>query len=302
MDDNVGKGYTNFVLFGSDSRSGDVTRNANTDTIIIASLNNDTKEVKLVSVYRDTLLDLSNGSIKKCNSAYATGGATRAINMLNMNLDLNITKYVTVDFCAVVDLVDMVGGIEIDVTTKEYKEINKYIGETARVSGKPAKLLTHGGLQKLDGVQATTYARIRKNVGNDYARTERQRLVIEKILEKAKKSDLATINKMVNEFFPRVATNFTLTEIMSYAKDFTKYKISETAGFPFDRGSGTIPGKGDSVYPITLKSNVSQLHEFLYGDSSYTPSNHVQGLDTKLKNMLGVEDILLPEDRKDNVQ
>ena len=128
--DMVGEGYTNFALFGGDSRSGDVTKNLNTDSIIIVSLNNETKEVKMVSVYRDTLLDMTNGKIQKCNSAYSRGGATQAINMLNMNLDLDIKKYVTVDFGAVSELVDMLGGIEINVSDKEWKEVNKYIDET----------------------------------------------------------------------------------------------------------------------------------------------------------------------------
>lgn len=287
LDETVGVGYTNFVLFGGDSRSGEVKKNLNTDSIIIVSLNNETKEVKMVSVYRDTLLDLTNGKIKKCNSAYSTGGATMAINMLNMNLDLDIQKYVTVDFGAVVDLVDMVGGIEVDVSEKEYKEVNKYIDETGRVAGKKAKHLTHGGVQTLDGVQATTYARIRKNVGDDYARTERQRLVIQKVVEKAMKSDFATINKIIDKLFPRIATNFTLTEILSYAKDFTKYKFGETTGFPFKKGSGSIPGKGDSVFPITLKSNVSELHKFLYGTEDYQPSSKVVKISGEIATIVG---------------
>ncbi len=287
LDEEVGVGYTNFVLFGGDSRSGDVTKNLNTDTIIIVSLNNATKEVKMVSVYRDTLLDVKNGRIKKCNSAYSSGGATQAINMLNTNLDLNIKEYVTVDFSAVVDLVDMVGGIEVDVSEKEYKEVNKYIYETAKVAQKAATPLTHAGLQTLDGVQATTYARIRKNVGNDYARTERQRLVIQKVAEKAMKSNWSTINKMIDELFPRISTNFTMTEILSYAKDFTKYKFGETAGFPFKKGSGTIPGKGDSVFPITLKSNVSELHHFLYGTEDYQPSSKVVEISGEIAYIVG---------------
>ena len=120
----VGEGYTNFVLFGGDSRAGKVDGDLNTDTIIIASLNNETREVKLVSVYRDTLLDLTNGRINKCNGAYAAGGAKQAINMLNMNLDLNIMKYVTVDFGAVAELVDMLGGIEADISQAEMYALN----------------------------------------------------------------------------------------------------------------------------------------------------------------------------------
>lgn len=287
IDDTVGVGYTNFVLFGGDSRKGDVTKSLNTDSIIIASLNNETKEVKLVSVYRDTLLDMTNGKIQKCNSAYSRGGATQAINMLNMNLDLDIKKYVTVDFGAVADLIDMLGGIEVDVSTAEYKAVNKYIDETGMVAGKKAKHLTHGGVQTLDGVQATTYARIRKGVGDDYARTERQRLIIQKVAEKAMKSDLATINKIIDKIFPQIATNFTMTEILSYAKSFLKYKIGETTGFPFVKGSGTIPGRGSCVFPVTLKSNVTQLHEFLYGTGNYQPSDKVVKISGSIASVVG---------------
>ena len=285
--ENVGVGYTNFVLFGGDSRSGEVNKNLNTDTIIIVSLNNETKEVKMVSVYRDTLLDVTNGKIRKCNSAYNIGGAKQAINMLNMNLDLDIKKYVTVDFGAVVDLVDMVGGIEVEVSKAEMKEMNKFIGETASVAGKKANYIKSPGLQKLDGVQATTYSRIRKNVGNDYARTERQRLVIQKVVEKAMKSNLSTINKIIDELFPRISTNFTMTEILSYAKDFKKYKFGETSGFPFKKGSGKIPGKGDSVFPITLKSNVSELHAFLFGTEDYQPSSKVVEISGEIAYIVG---------------
>ena len=275
LDETVGEGYTNFVLFGGDSRTGDVKKALNTDSIIIASLNNETKEVKLVSVYRDTLLDMTNGKIQKCNSAYSKGGAKQAINMLNMNLDLDIKKYVTVDFGAVADLIDMLGGIEVDVSTAEYKAVNQYIGETGKVAGKQVKYLTHAGIQTLDGVQATTYARIRKGVGDDYARTERQRLIIQKVAEKAMKADFATLNKIIDKIFPQIATNFTMTEVLSYAKSILKYKIGETTGFPFVKGSGTIPGKGSCVFPLTLKSNVTQLHEFLYGTENYQPSSKV---------------------------
>ncbi|MBQ2986146.1 MAG: LCP family protein [Tyzzerella sp.] len=287
LPDTIGVGYTNFVLFGGDSRSGEVNKNLNTDTIIIVSLNNETKEVKMVSVYRDTLLDVTNGKIKKCNSAYNIGGAKQAINMLNMNLDLDIKKYVTVDFSAVVDLVDMVGGIEVEVSKAEMKEMNKFIGETASVSGKKANYIKSPGMQKLDGVQATTYSRIRKNVGNDYARTERQRLVIQKVVEKAMKSNLSTINKIIDELFPRISTNFTMTEILSYAKDFKKYSFGETSGFPFKKGSGKIPGKGDSVFPITLKSNVSELHAFLFGTEDYQPSSKVVEISGEIAYIVG---------------
>ena len=286
-DEPIGVGYTNFVLFGGDSRHGDVDKDLNTDSIIIVSLNNETKEIKMVSVYRDTLLDLTNGSIQKCNSAYSRGGATQAINMLNMNLDLNIQKYVTVDFGAVVDVIDMLGGIEVDVSEAEWKAVNKYIDETGSVAGKKANHLTHAGVQLLDGVQATTYARIRKGVGDDYARTERQRLVIQLAFEKALKSDLVTLNKIIDAVFPKVATNLTMSEILGYAKSITKYSIGETTGFPFEKGSSTIPGKGSCVYPVTLKKNVTLLHEFLFGETDYQPSSKVVSISGEIASIVG---------------
>lgn len=286
-EEEVGVGYTNFVLFGGDSRNGNVDKDLNTDTIIIVSLNNETKEVKMVSVYRDTLLDVSKGSIQKCNSAYARGGATQAINMLNMNLDLDIQQYVTVNWKAVTDVIDMLGGIEIDVSEAEWKAVNQYIDETGMVSGKKAKHLTHAGVQTLDGVQTTTYARIRKGVGDDYARTERQRLIIQKTVEKAMKADLGTLNRIIDKVFPQVSTNLTMTEILKYAKDLTKYKIGETSGFPFEKGSGNVPGRGSTVFPITLKKNVSLLHKFLYGTEDYQPSSKVVSISGEIANVVG---------------
>ncbi len=279
----VGVGYTNFVLFGADSRSNDVTYDLNTDTIIVVSLNNATKEIKLLSVYRDTLLDLTNGSIQKCNSAYRKGGPKQAINMLNMNLDLDIQKYVTVNFSVVSDVIDMLGGIEVNVTEAERKAVNKYLKETAKVTGKEAVYLTKAGLQTLDGVQATTYARIRKGVGNDYGRTERQRELITLTLQKAIKADFATINKIIDKVFPNIATNFSFLDVLKYAKDLTKYKIIESSGFPFKKGDGSIPGKGSCVYAITLESNVQKLHEFLYGTLGYQPSNQVISISQEIK-------------------
>ncbi len=286
-EDEVGVGYTNFVLFGGDSRKGNVDKDLNTDTIIVVSLNNETKEVKLVSVYRDTLLDVAKGSIQKCNSAYARGGATQAINMLNMNLDLDIRQYVTVNWKAVTDVVDMLGGVEIDVAEAEWKAVNLYIDETAMVSGKKTKHLTQAGVQTLDGVQAVTYARIRKGVGDDYARTERQRLIIQKTVEKAMKADFGTLNRIIDKVFPQVSTNLTMTEILKYAKDLTKYKIGETSGFPFEKGGAVIPGRGDSVFPITLKKNVSLLHKFLYGTEDYQPSSKVVSISGAIANLVG---------------
>lgn len=289
VEESVGSGYTNFVLFAGDSRTGNLDKGVRSDGIIIASLNNETKEIRMVSVYRDTLLDIGDGNFQKCNAAYSYGGPAQAISMLNQNLDLNIKKFVTVDFSAVSEVIDLLGGITVDVSEAERIATNKYIGETARVAGKKAKYLTKSGVQTLNGVQATTYARIRKGVGDDYQRTERQRIIIEKTMEKAKKSDLSTLNKIADKVIDMVYTNFKMSEILSYMKDITKYQIGETIGFPIDKTSKTLSYKGSCVIPVTLEDNVSQLHEFLFDKEDYQPSSKVVSASNQIVSLVGAQ-------------
>lgn len=283
----AGEGYTNVALFGIDSRSGELEIGTRSDCIIVASLNNKTKEIRMISVYRDTILDIKDGQLQKCNAAYSFGGPTQAINMLNKNLDLDIQDYATVDFAAIANAIDLLGGIEIDLKPEEIAPLNKFVKETARVAGKKAHTVSEAGLQQLDGVQATTYARIRSTAGGDFTRTERQRLVIEKIAEKAQQSDLATINKIIDELFPTIKTSFTATEILSYAKDFMKYKIGDSSGFPFDKTTATISGLGSIVIPVDLESNVQELHKFLYDKEGYDPSAEVKNISSAIVARVG---------------
>ncbi len=279
----LGDGYKNVALFGVDSRDGSLGKGNRTDCIIVASLNNETKEIKMVSVYRDTLLNLSEGTYQKCNGAYSYGGPVMAINMLNMNLDLDIEDYVTVDFGAIADAIDLLGGVDIEVTEEEVPYINSYIWETAASAGKEETLVQTSGLQTLNGVQATTYARIRSTAGGDFTRTERQRLVIEKMFEKAKTADLGTINEIIDKVFPQVSTSFTLQEILMYASAYSEYTLSENMGFPVDKYTDTVSGLGSIVIPQDLTSNVTKLHEFLFGTAGYTPSSTVQNVSSNIQ-------------------
>lgn len=283
----LGKGYTNVALFGVDSREGDLDKGTRTDCIIVASLNNETKEIKMVSVYRDTLLDLSEGTLQKCNAAYSFGGPTQAINMLNMNLDLDIQKYVTVDFSIVAEVVDLLGGVEIDLKPEEVQYLNEFIDETGAVAGKEAHHVSQSGVLLMDGVQATTYARIRSTAGGDFTRTERQRLVIEKMVEKIKQSDLGTINSIIDKVLPTISTNFTATEIITYASYFADYVLGENTGFPMDKATDTISGLGSIVIPANLVDNVKQLHAFLFGDENYSPSGKVQSISSAIISRVG---------------
>lgn len=274
-----GTGYLNVALFGVDSRENELEEGTLSDTIIIASLNRETLEVKMASVYRDTLLLQSDGSLNKANSAYALGGPEAAIAMLNKNLDLDIEHYVTVNFDALIDVVDAVGGVDIDVQEEEISYICGYATEIMEVTGRLSPGVTEPGLQTLNGVQATAYARIRYTAGDDFKRSERQRDVLLKIIGKLQSASLGQINQIIDSVFPKVSTNFTIGEIFEYALDAFDYQVGETTGFPFDKTTDTLNGVGSTVIPVTLATNVEKLHKFLYGDSiTYTASSMVSSI------------------------
>lgn len=281
--------YTTIALFGLDNRSNGNFQSGNSDVIMLASINNETKEVKLASVYRDTYLYMTgDDGYRKANAAYNRGGPKQAINMLNTNLDLNIEDYVAVDFNAVARAVDILGGVEIELTNQEASLINGYIDEVAELTGKEANHLWKGGTYNLDGVQATAYARIRYTAGSDFKRTERQRLVIQKMVEKALASDLGTINNLIDEIFPYISTSFTNLEILDLAKDAFSYSLGENTGFPFDLAGKDIKNAGDCVVAVDLASNVEQLHQFLYENEEYTVSDKVQEISDYIVDVTGL--------------
>lgn len=283
--------YRNIALFGVDPRNGQLGKGTRTDTIMICSINEVTGDVKLVSVYRDTYLNIGNDVYNKCNSAYAKGGPEQAITMLNMNLDLYITDFVTVGFEGLMDTIDALGGVDIDVTKAEIPHLNNYQASMYCTEENPNNLTTNytpvknPGLQTLTGYQALAYCRIRA-VGNDFQRTERQRNVLQQILLKAKQEDPATLTKIANEVFPLIATSLDVEELLSLISNVGKYSITETSGFPFEDSitTGNIGSKGSCVVPIDLEYNVELLHEFLYPGVDYTVSEDVKIYSQKIYN------------------
>ena len=272
------KGYRNIALFGVDSTSGALTKNTRSDTIMIASINQDTGECKLVSVYRDTYLNLSNDSYNKCNAAYAKGGPEMAISMLNMNLDMNITDFVTVGFAGLTDTIDALGGVYIDVDNSEISHLNNYqlcIAEDLKRSYTP---VSSTGYQLLDGLQATGYCRIRYTAGDDFKRAERQREVLAAVADQAKKASLPKLTETASAVFDETYTSLDLNEIIEMLGSVNTYYISDTAGFPQEsnRATGTIGSKGSCVIPINLEDNVKWLHQFLFNDYDYEPSATVK--------------------------
>lgn len=288
--------YQTIALFGVDTReTTDMTKKnaARSDAIIIACINNKTKEVKLCSVYRDCLLETAepDSTTRKVTEAYFYGGPSGAVETLNKNLDLNITDYVTVDFKALANAIDALGGVTINVKSKEIDNLNKNLQEQVEVTGIYSDGVWSAGEQVLNGTQAVAYARIRKVGNNDFERTQRQRAVISAMIKKAKESDLSTINKVINEVFPQIATNMSNKDLISLAADVFDYELTENNGFPLSHETPTLGNKGSVVVPANLLSNVKYLHEFLYPeDTEYTPSDEVQRISTAITNETGVYD------------
>ncbi len=286
-EETVLKGYRNVALFGVDSTSGALTKNTRSDTIMIASVNLDTGDCKLVSVYRDTYLNLSNDSYNKCNAAYAKGGPMQAINMLNMNLDMNITDFVTVGFAGLSDTIDALGGVMIDVDDAELLHINNYQKTMAKDLKRDYTPVNSTGYQLLDGLQATAYCRIRYTAGDDFKRAERQREVLMAVVDKAKSASPASLRSAVNAIFDNdeIYTSLDISEILELLGDIANYEIVGQGGFPEEsmRTTGTIGQKGSCVVPVSLADNVQWLHEFLFDDAGYTPSDAVQQYSEKVK-------------------
>ncbi|MDD3362865.1 MAG: LCP family protein [Hespellia sp.] len=277
-----GEGYLNVAILGTDSREGtnaDLDGSERTDSIMIASLNQETGDVKIVSVYRDTLAELDDGSYNKINAAYAYGGLDETISTLNRNLDMNIQNYVMVNFSALVDVIDALGGVELTLTDEEVYWINEYyLPEMIDITGVNSDKVAGAGTQTLNGIQATCYCRIRYTEGDDYKRAERQRTVLQLIADKAKTANILTLNKIIDAVLPKVSTSFSTTDILYYAKLAAKLNVAETTGFPFELTTGNVADAGDSVIATTMESNVIQLHQYLFGADGYTPSSIVSGI------------------------
>lgn len=280
-------GYRNIAIFGVDSRSSNLGRGNRSDCIIIASINNKTKEVKLLSVYRDTYVQIEGYGLDKITHAYSYGEAPLALNTLNTNLDLNIKEFVTVNFDSVAEAVDLLGGIEMPITSEEVKYINGYINEISRVTRKTSNNITSAGTYTLDGVQAVAYGRIRYTAGGDYKRTERMRDVLTAMLKKLQTKSIGEINNLLDKILPKVYTNVSTSSIVSEIPNIMKYKITESIGWPYEVRAYTTP----TWYgvPVTLESCVKKMHEEMFEETDYTVSTTVKNISNKIIKKTGYQ-------------
>ena len=278
-------GFRNIALFGVDSRENDLGKGNRSDCIIIASINNKTSEVKLLSVYRDTYLQIEGQGLDKVTHAYSYGEAPLAISTLNTNLDLNIKEFVTVNFDVLADAVNALGGITINIESSEIKYINDYIDATSKSTGIKSSHITKTGNQTLDGVQAVAYSRIRYTSGGDYKRTERMRDVLTAMIQKVKTKSIGEINKLADEILPKLYTNISAGDIFAMLPNIMNYNITDSIGWPYETKGITL----DRWYgvPVNLANNVSKLHKDLFGEENYTPSSTVQDISNKIISKTG---------------
>ncbi len=284
------KGYTTIALYGVDSRDSNLNTGTNSDAIIIVSINNKTKEVKLVSVYRDTLVEIQNDSetTQKVNYAYQLGGSLMSVNTLNANFDLMITDYLTVDFSAMADIIDALGGVEVTVTEEELNNLNKNLAEQISISGVYSDGVHDAGTQVLNGQQAVAYSRIRSTGQGDITRTERQRNILKALFETVSSAGKGVIDDLIDVSFDCISTSFTKDEITDLVADVSDYEITDTTGFPFSYEPVSLGDKGSVIVAADLSANVSALHEYLYGNASYAVSSEVSGISGLLTSETGV--------------
>lgn len=303
--------YMNIALFGVDARYGELANGVQSDCIIVVSINKETKEVKMASVYRDTYVRCQNGQggfyFGKINSAYNKGGPKAAVQTLNTNFDLNIKDYVTINFAGITEIIDLLGGIDVTITKAEAEYINGYINSYYQEIKEYDKMYTDNieevaGTHHLNGVQATAYCRIRKTaiyfedgsyLNDDFGRAARQRLVINKMVDKAKTLGIDAVLGMAEEIFEGEESTFLTSipyeDVIDLIPIVLEFSMAESKGYP-----GKWASYNDSVYnscivPDNLAQTVVDIHKQLFDVKSYTPSKTVLGINEALCSIVGID-------------
>ncbi|MFU0800618.1 MAG: LCP family protein [Xylanivirga thermophila] len=274
-------GVINILLFGVDRRTEN--EKPRSDSIMIATIDKKYKCVKLTSIMRDTFLPIPGKEDNRINAAYAFGGPSLAIRTVNSNFNMDIQRYVTVNFQGMEKIIDTLGGVEIELTKGEPKVLNQYLDELNKLDkeGKKSPYIKNTGLQKLDGKQAVAYCRIRYVGNGDYKRTERQRTVLNELFKKAKTVSPMKIPELVTTIIPYIETNMSKTEMLTLGASVMGFKDKELKQFRLPV-EGAYTGKkirGMEVLVPDIEANTNLLHSFIYGDPSQMHLDGKGGMD-----------------------
>lgn len=278
------------ALVGVDARGvegSELAESMNSDTIILCCIDHDKQEIRMVSIMRDTWMNMAKYTdeyyeFDKANSAYNRGGPESMLSMLNTNLDLALTDYVTVNFKALADAIDVLGGLDIEMTNAECVHANNYNREVSEAQGVEYEAIPYdedlgddySEVRHVSGALATSYARIRYGGGDDAKRTSRQRIVINLMVQKLKQNP-TKIPEILDKVMGNVSTSLTKNEILELGMHAVTYTMGTSYAYPFQLcyGENVVNALGeDVVIPVTLEFNVRELHEYLYPGLSYEPS------------------------------
>lgn len=278
------------ALVGVDARGvkgSELAESMNSDTIILCCIDHDKQEIRMVSIMRDTWMNMAKYTdeyyeFDKANSAYNRGGPESMLSMLNTNLDLALTDYVTVNFKALADAIDVLGGLDIEMTNAECVHANNYNREVSEAQGVEYEAIPYdedlgddySEVRHVSGALATSYARIRYGGGDDAKRTSRQRIVINLMVQKIKQNP-TKIPEILDKVMGNVSTSLTKNEILELGMHAVTYKMGTSYAYPFQLcyGENVESALGvDVVIPVTLEHNVKELHAYLYPAMSYDPS------------------------------
>ena len=278
------------ALVGVDARGvegSELAESMNSDTIILCCIDHDKQEIRMVSIMRDTWMNMAKYTdeyyeFDKANSAYNRGGPESMLSMLNTNLDFALTDYVTVNFKALADAIDVLGGLDIEMTNAECVHANNYNREVSEAQGVEYEAIPYdedlgddySEVRHVSGALATSYARIRYGGGDDAKRTSRQRIVINLMVQKLKQNP-TKIPEILDKVMGNVSTSLTKNEILELGMHAVTYTMGTSYAYPFQLcyGENVVNAIGeDVVIPVTLEFNVRELHEYLYPGLSYEPS------------------------------
>lgn len=278
------------ALVGVDARGvegSELAESMNSDTIILCCIDHDKQEIRMVSIMRDTWMNMAKYTdeyyeFDKANSAYNRGGPESMLSMLNTNLDFALTDYVTVNFKALADAIDVLGGLDIEMTNAECVHANNYNREVSEAQGVEYEAIPYdedlgddySEVRHVSGALATSYARIRYGGGDDAKRTSRQRIVINLMVQKLKQNP-TKIPEILDKVMGNVSTSLTKNEILELGMHAVTYTMGTSYAYPFQLcyGENVVNALGeDVVIPVTLEFNVRELHENLYPGLSYEPS------------------------------
>lgn len=262
------KGYKdikNIALFGVDAEDGGVGRS---DSMMIATIDPVHKKLKVTSLMRDSYVDIEGYGMDKLNHAYAFGGPQLAIKTINQNFGLNIENFATVNFSSLPIIIDILGGIDLDISDEELEYINKYINNLNSLEGTSSPHITYSGSQHVDGIQALAYSRIRYTSGGDYERTHRHRIVLSALFEKLSSTSVASYPTILNELLPYVQTNLSASDILSLGTKALGLGTTtlEQERFPRDGYCEGTNINGIYYLDYDVDTTIQQVRDYIFDD------------------------------------